>query len=516
MGIVHLAESPQHEYVALKVLRPHIVGDDEARQRLAREVSTLSRVTSDRVAAIIDADPWGELPYVVTEYVDGPSLRDHVRDHGAMGEREVRRFGAGLAEALAAVHRVGVLHRDIKPGNVLVEDGEAVLIDFGLARLDEDPRMTATGWLLGTPGYLAPEILYGEEATAASDVHSLAATLAFAALGRPPAGTGPPMAIMDRVRRGEFDLRGVPDGLLPLIEDCLSPEPLRRPTVLEVLRALGGQQPSAPAPEPTVMLERTRVLPPTLPPTLPPVPTHAPPPDPGSLDRAYDQTTAPAARPYRDAYPDAYAAPYDPFAAPAEAPSPYRARQRAGLVGLLAAAFGLTAWAPYVGLAVTAVLATVLRFASVTSQRHSRRRNLRGRARWYDVPASTVASPLYLVVSLAGTLVLLGSAALVVACAAFVLGASPASSALALVILAALWTATLWWGPGSQRVRERARRATRILATPSGLGPIVLIAGIGIAVILLLVLAAAGAWWAPAGSAPWSSGWMASLGRWLR
>ena len=108
------------------------------------------------------------------------------------------------------MHAVGVLHRDIKPTNVLMEGRSPVLIDFGLARVAEDPRLTQTGWLLGTPGYLAPEILYGDDATVASDVHAWATTVAFAASGRPPYGKGPAMAIMDRVRRGEHDLSGVP------------------------------------------------------------------------------------------------------------------------------------------------------------------------------------------------------------------------------------------------------------------------------------------------------------------
>ena len=102
-----------------------------------------------------------------------------------------------------------MLHRDIKPSNVLMEGRTPILIDFGLARVADDPKLTHTGWLLGTPGYLAPEILYGDDATAASDVHSWAATVAYAATGRPPFGRGPSMAIMDRVRRGEHDLTGI-------------------------------------------------------------------------------------------------------------------------------------------------------------------------------------------------------------------------------------------------------------------------------------------------------------------
>ena len=113
------------------------------------------------------------------------------------------------------MHAVGVLHRDVKPSNVLMEGRTPILIDFGLARVADDPKLTHTGWLLGTPGYLPPEILYGDDATPASDVHSWAATVAYAGTGRSPFGRGPSMAIMDRVRRGEHDLTGLPDDAAP-------------------------------------------------------------------------------------------------------------------------------------------------------------------------------------------------------------------------------------------------------------------------------------------------------------
>ena len=183
MGVVHLARRGEGQRVALKVLRPHIVGDDEARRRLAREVGSLSRIKSRWVAEIVDADPWAPVPYVATRYVPGLSLHDYVHEEGPISGKDLTWFAACLAEGVASVHAVGVLHRDVKPSNVLMEGRTPILIDFGLARVADDPKLTHTGWLLGTPGYLAPEILYGDDATAASDVHSWAATVAFAATG---------------------------------------------------------------------------------------------------------------------------------------------------------------------------------------------------------------------------------------------------------------------------------------------------------------------------------------------
>ena len=234
MGVVHLARKPGGERVALKVLRPHIVGDDEARARLAREVSSLSRIRSRWIAEIVDADPWGPVPFVATRYVPGFSLYDQVHDEGAVTGPDLVWLARSLAEGVASVHAAGVLHRDVKPSNVLMEGRTPILIDFGLARVADDPRLTHTGWLLGTPGYLPPEILHGEDATPASDVHSWAATVAYAGIGSSPYGSGPSMAIMDRVRRGDHDLTGLPDALRGVVAGGPGPRPARRPTLDQV------------------------------------------------------------------------------------------------------------------------------------------------------------------------------------------------------------------------------------------------------------------------------------------
>ncbi|MEO5853312.1 MAG: serine/threonine-protein kinase, partial [Nocardioides sp.] len=243
MGVVHLAQRPGGHRVALKVLRPHIVGDDEARSRLAREVGSLSRIRSAGVAEIVDADPWGDIPYVATRYVPGLSLHDHVREEGAIAGDDLIWFAVKLAEALLSVHQHGVLHRDVKPSNVLMEGRTPILIDFGLARVADDPKLTHTGWLLGTPGYLAPEILHGDDATTAADVHSWASTVAFAGLGRPPFGRGPAMAVMDRVRRGEHQLEGLPEPVRAVVHAALHPDPTRRPDLPELLVRLREVRP---------------------------------------------------------------------------------------------------------------------------------------------------------------------------------------------------------------------------------------------------------------------------------
>ena len=240
MGVVHLALDRHGRAVAIKVLRQHIAHDPDARARLTREVSSLSRITSPRVAPIIDADVDGPTPYIVTRYVPGPSLDDHVAERGLLPPADLHRVASGLAEALDAIHSAGVVHRDVKPGNVLLVDGDPVLIDFGIAHVADDIRLTMTGLVMGTPGYLAPEVVGGEDVTPATDWWGWAATTAFAASGTPPFGTGPMGAVLARVSAGDPDLEAVDPRIEPLLYAALSPNPAERPTTTRSSRRSSG------------------------------------------------------------------------------------------------------------------------------------------------------------------------------------------------------------------------------------------------------------------------------------
>ncbi|WP_336922433.1 serine/threonine-protein kinase [Aquipuribacter sp. SD81] len=246
MGVVHLAMDPDERAVAVKVVRPHVATDPQTRERLAREVRTLSKVRHPRVAEVLDADFDADLPYVVMRFVPGDALDAVVRSRGPLRRPALDELMVGLVEALSAVHAVGVVHRDLKPGNVLLLDGAPVLIDFGIARAADDAQLTSTGLMVGTPGYLAPEVLEGTDVGEAADWWGWGAVVAFAATGRAPFRGGPMEAVFDRVRRGSADLDGVPEPLARLLAAALRPDPAARPgpdDLADAVARLTGRRP---------------------------------------------------------------------------------------------------------------------------------------------------------------------------------------------------------------------------------------------------------------------------------
>ena len=230
MGAVYLARDRERRMVAVKVLHSRVAEEPNARRRLAREVEAMRRVRSPFVAEVLDADVTGKFPYIVTRYVPGHTLDDVVRRQGPLPGWALERLARGLSQALAAVHAAGVVHRDLKPGNVMLHDGDPVVIDFGIAHTGDATRLTQTGMFMGTPGYLAPEVIEGQPSTEASDIHSWGATIAFAATGRPPFGSGSFENIFYRIVQGNADIAGLPGPLAQLVSAALSRDPRSRPT----------------------------------------------------------------------------------------------------------------------------------------------------------------------------------------------------------------------------------------------------------------------------------------------
>jgi hypothetical protein len=504
MGVVHLARKPGGERVALKVLRPHIVGDDEARARLAREVSSLERIRSKWVAEIVDADPWAPVPYVATRYVPGLSLHDHVVEEGPIEGRDLLWFAGCLAEGLASVHEVGVLHRDVKPSNVLMEGRTPILIDFGLARVADDPKLTHTGWLLGTPGYLAPEILYGEDASPASDIHSWAATVAYAGTGRAPFGRGPSMAIMDRVRRGEHDLTGLTGELRDVVAAALDPDPASRPRLGQLLAWLRPQSTRAgrgrPAPAPVA--EDVFTLPLAL-------AASAPVADDEPTDRWEDAGPPPTRVETEHATRamPSYSPPWEDEVEPWQEPEPatsFGERTRRALllaVGAATAGAGTAAY-PWATTAILLVLVWVLRSGSLAASAAGDRRRLRGR-KWYDGAQFLLGAPWDLVRSIPGTLMLvLWSAGLAVA-GGLVCYAVAATVPVTLLVCGTVLAVALWSGPGGSRVRSPLARVVHPLAAHPRRWVVGLLL-VAVAAGALGFIASGGTVWGPTGD---PAGW---------
>ncbi|WP_327337769.1 serine/threonine protein kinase [Streptomyces sp. NBC_01324] len=258
MGTVYLARSRGGRAVAVKVARPELASDPHFRERFRAEVAAARSVGGFHTAPVVDADPAAQAPWLATAYVPGPTLAGLLDAEGPMDEARLRLLGAALAEALEAIHRCGLVHRDLKPGNIIMASDGPRVLDFGIARALESPRLTATGMAFGTPGFLAPEQAQGQEVGPAADVFALGAVL-VAAAGGSAFGAGTPMGMMYRSVHEQPDLTAVPDGLRPVVASCLAKSPDQRPTLGHLLDLIA---PATARYSPTV--------------AIPPPPSHAP------------------------------------------------------------------------------------------------------------------------------------------------------------------------------------------------------------------------------------------------
>ncbi|MFG2453118.1 serine/threonine-protein kinase [Streptomyces sp. NPDC048512] len=242
MGRVYLGRSAGGRTVAVKIVHPHFALDEEFRARFRREVEAARRVGGAWTAPVLDADPEAPVPWVATGYAAGPSLTAAVADGGPLPVHSVRALGAGLAEALTAVHSLGLVHRDVKPSNVLLTLDGPLLIDFGIARAtDGTASLTSTGVSVGSPGYMSPEQILGKGVTGAADLFSLGAVLAYAATGRPPFPGDSSASLLYMVVHEEPRLDALDGELRDLVAACLAKSPTDRPTPAEVAVRLAPQ-----------------------------------------------------------------------------------------------------------------------------------------------------------------------------------------------------------------------------------------------------------------------------------
>jgi hypothetical protein len=465
MGVVYLARDAENRPVAVKVLGPAVTGDPNARRRLFREVETMRRVRSPYVAEILHADVGGPAPYIVTRYVPGQTLDDIVREHGPLHGPTLDLLASGLAAALAAIHAAGVVHRDLKPGNVMLVDGHPVVIDFGIAHIaDANTRLTQTGMVMGTPGYLAPEVIEGQPSSGASDVHSWGATVAFAATGRQPYGSGTYQTVFFRVLQGKAELEGVPASLLPLVSAALSVDPRARPSARQLAEQCSFLRSGALSGAHTRLdgtridgtrLNGTRLLNGTHVNGGPPLPYRGP--TEAAADVA-DLLPPVDYRPDRARVPQALAPSANGKAADAAPPV-------AGY-GLVSLAFGVIAVAlsiilPVAGTLLALIVITLLRAADRAQSALAVRRSLRG-PRPSDIFIVIVTAPWTVARAALGTILL----------APLALPAAAAAAAASVVVLhadtlpkAGGWAAgaaVAWYcvGPGSRRPRRQLRRIT--------------------------------------------------------
>lgn len=255
MGVVYLATGPAGQ-VAVKLVRPELADDPGFRARFRREVAAARRVSGACVVNVLAADPEADPPYMVSEYVQGPDLATLVERFGPLDVRRQHALAAGLADALLAIHSVGLVHRDLKPANVLCPPRGLKVIDFGIASATDAASLTRTGLVVGSTGWMAPEQVHGAKVLPLTDVFCWASVVYFAATGRPPFGEGSPAAVLYRVVATEPDLtdRRLEPRLLPLLRAAFAKDPQRRPAAPDLLEYLLPRRSAAPTARPPAPL----------------------------------------------------------------------------------------------------------------------------------------------------------------------------------------------------------------------------------------------------------------------
>lgn len=240
MGTVHAAVADDGMRVAVKVIHPEQAQEPEFRARFKREVELSSRVTGPYLVPLLAADPDAPTPWLATAYVPGPTLDQHITAQGSLTENALYAFAVATAQALAAIHAVGVTHRDVKPQNVLLTPDGPRVLDFGIAHSADTTGVTRTGVMTGTPGWISPEQYRRGTAGPAGDVFAWGALVAYAGTGRLPFGTGAPDVVAFRVMSGEYDLNGIPAALRGIVERALAQEPDDRPSAAEAAQECSG------------------------------------------------------------------------------------------------------------------------------------------------------------------------------------------------------------------------------------------------------------------------------------
>jgi hypothetical protein len=247
MGQVYLGFSPAGRAVAIKVIHPQFARDQEFLRRFSHEVAAASAVGGMYTAPVVEYDLQGSMPWLATAYVPGPTLATFINKHGALPEPVLWRLGAGLTEALRAVHAKGLIHRDLKPANVLLADSGPHVIDFGISRASSSmTQLTSAGMAIGTPGYMSPEQAQVQNVGPASDIFSLGCVLAFAATGTPPFNGDNPASILYRIVSAEPELDAVPPQFRQVVQACLKKNPAERPTPSQLIGMINQLGPAIP------------------------------------------------------------------------------------------------------------------------------------------------------------------------------------------------------------------------------------------------------------------------------